>query len=81
MRPAREPIEPVAGKPLRKSSTTIAAMLSGLAGLASSLAASFSELTNVASTPLFPLLAGLVILAAVCWIIRERWLKALEDGV
>ena len=81
MRPAREPIEPVAGKPMRKSSTTIAAMLSGLAGLASSLAASFSELTHAARGPLFPLLAGLIILAAVYWIIRERRLKALEDGV
>jgi lysozyme len=81
MRPAREPIEPLLGKPMRKSSTGIAAMLSGAAGLASSFSASLGELTHVASTPVFPILAGLVILAAVFWIIRERRLKALEDGV
>jgi lysozyme len=81
LRPAREPIEPVAGKPLRKSSTGIAALLSGAAGLASSFSASLGELTHVASSPVFPLLAGLLILAAVVWIIRERRLKALEDGV
>jgi hypothetical protein len=66
---------------MRKSSTGIAAMLSGAAGLASSFSASLGELTHVASTPVFPILAGLIILAAVFWIIRERHLKALEDGV
>ena len=81
VQPAREAIEPVAGKPIRKSSTGIAAMVSGAAGLASSLAASLGDLTHVASSPVFPLLAGIVIVAAVVWIIRERRLKALEDGV
>jgi len=81
LHPAGEPIEPVAGKPLRKSSTSIAALLSGAAGLASSFSASLGELTHVASAPVFPVLAGLLIVAAVVWIIRERRLKALEDGV
>lgn len=81
MRPAREPIEPLAGKPLRRSSTGIAALLSGAAGIASSFSASLGELTHVASSPVFPFLLGLLILAAVFWIIRERRLKALEDGV
>jgi lysozyme len=81
VRPRGGSIEPLAGKPMRKSSTGLAAMLSGAAGLASSGAASLGELTHVASSPVFPILAGLVILVAVFWILRERRLKALEDGV
>jgi lysozyme len=79
--PIEEPIEPISGTPLRHSSTGMAALLSGAAGLVSSLAASLGEVTEAAVRSPIVIAATLVILAAALWIIRERRLKSREDGV
>jgi lysozyme len=78
---ARRDIEPLSGTPMRRSSTGFAAVLSGIAGVASSIAAGFGELAGAADGRLFAILAAVVIVAAALWIIRERRLKAREDGV
>jgi lysozyme len=74
-------IEPLSGKPLRNSSTGIAALVSAIAGVVSSLASSLGEFTHRLNGPLFAALAALIIVAAALWIIRERRLKALEEGI
>jgi len=76
-----ETIEPVPGTPMRHSSTSFAALVSAIAGAASSLAAGLGEMTGAVSGPAFAGLAALIIIAAAVWIIRERRLKALEEGI
>ncbi|HEY7764032.1 MAG TPA: hypothetical protein VIB38_03490 [Aestuariivirgaceae bacterium] len=76
-----EKVEPLSGTPLRHSSTGMAALLSGAAGLVSSFAASLGEVTEAVGRSPIVIAATLVILAAALWIIRERRLKSLEDGV
>jgi lysozyme len=69
-----------AGKPMRKSTTAIAAVLSMIAGM-------FSTVLGVAqeATTAFGATTGLILLAimfgAAFWIIRERRLKANEEGI
>ncbi len=74
-------IEPVPGKSLQRSSTGFAAVVSALAGAASSLAAGLGDLAGAVNGPAVALAAGVVIVAAALWIIRERRLKALEEGI
>ncbi|HYM98381.1 MAG TPA: hypothetical protein VET25_01460 [Aestuariivirgaceae bacterium] len=66
---------------MRRSSTSLAALVSAIAGVASSLAAGLGELTGAVSGPAFAGLAALIIVAAAVWIIKERRLKALEEGI
>ena len=74
---ANKRVEPVPGKPARKSTTNLAAILSALAGLFSTLKAG---LANNAAGFIFAGLA-IVIIAAFLWIVRERWLKSQQEGV
>jgi lysozyme len=74
-------IEPLSGKPLRRSSTGIAALVSAIAGVVSSISSSLGELTHRVNGPLLAALAALIVVAAALWIIRERRLKALEEGI
>jgi lysozyme len=71
--PARVDVEPNEGKPLARSSTVLAALLSILAGLASAIA-------NM-SRPLIAAAVFAAIMAAALWVIRERRRKAREEGV
>jgi lysozyme len=79
--PRRDEIEPLPGTPMRRSSTGFAAIVSGLAGVASSIAAGFGELAGAVNGRVFVLLAAIVIVAAALWILKERRLKAREDGI
>jgi lysozyme len=76
-----ETVQPLPGTPMRRSSTSLAALVSAIAGVASSLAAGLGELTGAVSGPAFAGLAALIIVAAAVWIIKERRLKALEEGI
>jgi lysozyme len=79
--PRRDDVEPVRGTALHRSSTSLAAVLSGLTGLLSSLAAGVSDLAGVLDGRTVALVASLVIVAAAVWIIRERRLKSSEEGI
>jgi hypothetical protein len=79
--PCRDTVEPVSGPPLRRSSTSLAAMISALAGVASSLAGGVSDLTRAASSSWIAAAAAFIVVAAALWIIRERRLKSREDGI
>ncbi len=71
------PVEPRPGKPLTRSTTGLAAMLSALAGIFSAVGAAAN-----ASGGHFALgVTLLVIVFATVWILRERRRKAVEDGV
>jgi hypothetical protein len=74
-------IEPLPGKSLLRSSTALAALVSGLFGVASSLASGLSDLAERLSAPAFAVLSALIILAATIWILRERRLKSREEGI
>jgi lysozyme len=65
--------EPPRGKPMRRSTTVWAALVSAMAAAASALAAAAPRLVALA-------LAGAVI-AAAAWIVIERRRKAMEDGL
>jgi len=73
----QSPVEPVPGKPAYKSTTNLAAILSAIAGLISSLKAGFGD---HASVYFFAVLA-ITIDAASLTIIRERWIKMRKEGV
>lgn len=73
--------EPVQGKPLRESTTGWAAVLSAIAGLCSALGAVFRDIAQQAGGQIALIVAVLVILLATGWILRERYLKSLMDGV
>jgi lysozyme len=79
--PGPDEIEPLPGTPMRQSSTGFAAIVSGLAAVASSIAAGFGELAGAVNGRVFVLLAAVVIVVAALWILKERRLKAREDGI
>jgi lysozyme len=73
--------EPVEGKSLRESTTGWAAVLSAIAGLCSAFGAVFRDIAQQAGGQIALAIAVLVILVATVWILRERYLKSLLDGV
>lgn len=79
--PARRKLEPVQGKPLHKSTSNWAALLSALAGLCSAFGAVFKDIAAHAGGKAALMLAVLVIVAATVWIWRERYIKSRHDGV
>lgn len=70
-------VTPEPGKALRHSSTAWAAILTALAGAIPALAPTF----GFALTWPLTCLALLLLTAAVAWILRERLLKAVEEGL
>lgn len=71
------PVEPVPGKPVHKSTTNFAAILTAIAGLLSSLKSGFSGNTG----GYVMTAVAVVIVAASMWIMRERWYKTRNEGV
>jgi lysozyme len=74
------PVEPREGKSPMRSTTNLAAVLSALAGILSTIAASLKD-AAVAGGPLIPVLLLVAMVGATVWIIRERRRKALDEGV
>ncbi len=70
-------IKPVDGKPLFKSTTGFAAIISAIAGLFSAVSSGVGE----QFAPLFTGFLFALILVATAWIIKERWLKSKHEGV
>lgn len=79
--PLTMPVEPVEGKPALRSTTNLAAVLSALAGIASTLIASAREATEVLGGPVIGIVLMAVMIGAALWILRERRRKAIEEGV
>jgi len=77
----RGAIEVPRGKPMRKSTTGMAAGLSAAAGTAAALAGSLRQIADALSGPYVTILLVLGILLALGWILRERWLKSVDEGV
>jgi lysozyme len=75
------PVEPAQGKSPMRSTTNLAAVLSALAGVLSTVAASFKDTANAMGGPAVPVLLLAAMAAATLWIIRERRRKAREEGV
>jgi len=75
------PVEAIEGKPAYRSTTNLAAILSALAGIASTLLASARQAVDVLGGPLPGLLVMAVMIGAAAWILRERRRKAKEEGI
>jgi lysozyme len=78
---ARGAIEVPRGKPLGHSTTGLAAGLSAAAGTAAALAGSLRQIADALSGPYATVLLIMGILLAFGWILRERWLKSMDEGV
>lgn len=74
-------VEPIGGTPAYRSTTNIAAVLSALAALLSALAAGVKDVSDALGSPLLTALLLAVTIVATAWIVRERGLKAREEGV
>jgi lysozyme len=79
--PTREPVEAVQGRAMHRSSINLAAVLSAVTGVVSSLAAGVSDLAGIVDGRTLAIAAALVIVSAAIWIIRERRLKSFEEGI
>ncbi|MGH6874585.1 MAG: lysozyme, partial [Aestuariivirgaceae bacterium] len=79
--PKREPVEPVQGRAMHRSSINLAAALSAVTGVVSSLAAGVSDLAGIVDGRTLAIAAALVIVSAAIWIIRERRLKSYLEGI
>jgi lysozyme len=77
----RGAIEVPRGKPMRNSTTGMAAGLSAAAGTVAALAGSLRQIADALSGPYVTILLVLGILLALVWILRERWLKSVDEGV
>jgi GH24 family phage-related lysozyme (muramidase) len=77
----REPVEPVQGRAMHRSSINLAAVLSAVTGVVSSLAAGVSDLAGIVDGRTLAIAAALVIVSAAIWIIRERRLKSYLEGI
>jgi lysozyme len=75
------PVEPCEGKKATRSTTNLAAILSALAGVLSTVAASLKDTAQAMGGPAVPVLLLLAMAGATFWIIRERRRKAREEGV
>lgn len=74
-------IEPVTGKPLRRSTTSLAAVLSAIAGALSSALAALGDAAKSLGGPLPALVLAAIIVLAAIWVLRERHRKSTEEGV
>ena len=74
-------VEAIEGKPAYRSTTNSAAIISALAGIASTLLASAREAVSVLGGPLPGLVVMAVMVGAALWILRERRRKAKEEGI
>ncbi len=74
---AKQPVKPVPGKPVFKSTTNLAAVLSAISGLLSTLVTG----TDGSISGIFTTISVVVIIAATLWIVRERWIKMQSEGV
>ena len=79
--PRREPVEPVQGRAMHRSSINLAAILSAVTGVVSSLAAGVSDLAGIVDGRTMAIATALVMVSAAIWIIRERRLKSSEEGI
>lgn len=77
---ARKPDVPQ-GKPLRQSTTGLAAGISATAGTAAATAASVRQVADSLASPWAMALCVGVMLAAFIWILLERHRKSREEGV
>jgi lysozyme len=75
------PVESATGKPARQSTTTLAALVSAMAGIASTLLGSAREAADVFGGNGMGLLLMAIMVGAAVWIIRERRRKALDEGI
>lgn len=75
------PIEAVEGKKAMRSTTNLAAILSALAGVLATVAASLKDTAEALAGSAVPILLLMAMAAATLWIIRERRRKAREEGV
>ena len=66
---------------MRNSTTGMAAGLSAAAGTVAALAGSLRQIADALSGPYVTILLVLGILLALVWILRERWLKSVDEGV
>ena len=79
--PRQVPVEPQTGKPAHHSTINLAALISAIAGVFSSLSAGFQKVFSFHPGPVAGTIAAALIMLAAAWIIRERWLKSRHDGV
>jgi GH24 family phage-related lysozyme (muramidase) len=77
----RDAVEPLQGRAMHRSSINLAAALSAVTGVVSSLAAGVSDLAGIVDGRTLAIASGLVIVAAAIWIIRERRLKSSQEGI
>jgi lysozyme len=75
------PVEPQEGKSPMRSTTNLAAVLSALAGVLSTIAAGLKDTAQAMGGPAVPVLLLVAMGVATLWIIRERRRKAREEGV
>ena len=75
------PVEKLDGKPLHKSTTSLAAVVSALAGIASTLLGTARETAGVFGGGGMAIVAVVIMIAAAAWIIRERRIKSQDEGV
>jgi lysozyme len=77
----RAPLDVPRGKPMRHSTTSLAAGVSAAAGTAAALAGSLRQIADALSGPYVTVVLLVGILLAFGWILRERWLKSVDEGV
>jgi lysozyme len=75
------PVQVSSGKPASQSTTTLAAVISAMAGIASTLMGSAREAADIFGAKGIGLLLMAVMVGAALWIIRERRRKALDEGI
>jgi lysozyme len=76
----RPEVSKPAGKPIHHSTTALAALVSAIAGIASTVIAVTKEAVDAVGTPMGLILFGIIAISTL-WIVRERWLKARDDGI
>jgi lysozyme len=74
-------VEPASGKPAHESTTTLAAIVSALAGIATTLLPIAREAVDIFAGPTAAIVLMAVIVGAAFWIIRERRRKSAEEGI
>jgi lysozyme len=79
--PLPRTVEVAPGKPAHESTTTLAAIVSALAGIATTLLPIAREAVDIFAGPAAAIVLMAVIVAASFWIVRERRKKAVEEGI
>jgi lysozyme len=78
---AQGAVQCVQGKPLLASTTNLAALLAAFSGTVTGLSASFRDIAAITGGEPTALLLMSLMLGAAAWIIWQRRLKSVEDGV